>query len=519
MALRVDNDQPQPDDATGASSGVKTWLTLIEAYDREFDAWNKRCDKIARIYAEQRKTEGSIERHMSMLWSNISTLQPAIYAKCPEASVNRRFKDDDPVARTASELVERCIKYTFDDDDFDSGMISVRDEFLLFGRGSKWVRYEAELEPLEDEGGNPLNERGEPLDPDAEDEQGERIAGEAIHYDFVTRRDFGHSVARTWREVNTVWRKVYMTRDELIERFGEEKGKLVSLDHKRDEDTATATGEDTEAKATIYEIWDKPSHKVVFIAKMGDKVLEETGPYLRLKGFFPCPKPAYGTLRPHSLVPVPDYVFYQDQVEEIDDLTARIGHLTDQLKIAGLFPSGAGDSTAAIERIAQPGVENVLVPVPNWSQFKEGGGTRGLIEWWPVDMVIKVLEGCFQTRKQLIDDVYQITGISDIMRGDGDANETASAQNLKSQWGSVRIRDRQKVLAKFARDCARIAADIIADKFQPETLLQMSNLQLPTQAYLDQQAMMQQQAALQQQAMQAQQMPPQAAPQPQLMGG
>ena len=154
-------------------------------------------------------------------------------------------------------------------------MISVRDEFLLFGRGAKWVRYEAELAPLEDEAGNPLNERGEPLDPDAEDEQGERIAGEAIHYDFVTRRDFGHSVARTWREVNTVWRKVYMTRDELIERFGEEKGKLVSLDHKRDEDTATATGEDTEAKATIYEIWDKPSHKVISSPRWATRCLRK----------------------------------------------------------------------------------------------------------------------------------------------------------------------------------------------------------------------------------------------------
>jgi hypothetical protein len=527
------DDAKQPQDGDGASKPLRKWLGMIDQYDREFDAWNQRCDKIDRIYSEERRRSGSTERHMALLWSNVSTLQPAVYAKQPEPSVNRRFKDDDPVARTACELVERCLKYTFDDNDFDANMLTVRDGLLLHGRGASWVRYEASFEPLTDENGAPLNKRGEPmgddeddeakgqpLDPNPDDEQGEKVAGEEICYDYVDRKDFGHSVARTWKEVTTVWRKVYMDRDKLIDRFGEDKAKTVSLDHKRDDGQQTTPADQldgTEAKATVYEIWDKPSQKVIFIAKAGTEILEESDPYLELKGFFPCPKPAYGTLRPRSLVPVPDYVFYQDQVEEVDELTARIGALTDQLKIVGLYSSGSGDSSAAIESIAKPGVENIMVPVPNWAQFKDGGGTKGMIEWWPVEQVIIVLKGCFETRKQLIEDIYQITGISDIMRGDGDANETASAQNLKSQWGSVRIRDRQKILAKFARDCSRIAAEIIADKFQPETLLQMSNMKLPTQAFLDQQAMMAQQQALIAQQQQAPMAPPPGA-QPQPMG-
>jgi hypothetical protein len=80
------------------------------------------------------------------------------------------------------------------------------------------------------------------------------------------------------------------------------------------------------------------------------------------------------------------------------------------------------------------------------------------------------LQACFEARKQLISDVYQITGISDIVRGDTDPHETKGAQQLKSQWGSIRLRDRQKEIARFARDLARIMGEVIADKFQPDTL-------------------------------------------------
>lgn len=518
-----DKTKAQLDDEEKA----RRWLKVIDTYDREFRPWTQRCEKIIKIYTEKRRTEGTTVRRMSLLWSNISVLQPAIYAKMPEPNVTRRFKDDDPVARTASEMVERAIHYTFDDADFDGVMRGVRDDFLLVARGTAWVRYDADFSPLMGEDGNPLNKAGAPLN-DGE-EAGEQLEGEHVCWDYVNWRDFGHNVARTWQEVTTVWRKVYMSREDGLKRFGKEFAK-VDLDHKVGDDSDTKNSESqAPAKATVYEIWDRPSNKVIFLAKGGKVILEETEPYLQFKDFFPCPKPTYGTLETASLIPVPDYVFYQDQAEEIDDLTARIGALLDQLKVAGFYPASASDSSEAIQQIAMKGVENVLIPIPNWNQFKEGGGASGMIEWWPVEQVIKVLEGCFTARKQLIDDVYQITGISDIMRGEGDKNETATAQNIKSQWGSVRIRDRQAEMANFARQAARLTAEIVSEQFQPETLMAMTNIKLPTQAELDQQALMAQIEAIKAQALQAQQQPmggmgehmppqmPQAMPQPGMM--
>lgn len=509
------DDDNKPSAGKDDEAKARRWLKVIDTYDREFKSWHTRCEKIIKIYTEKRRGEGTEVRRMSLLWSNISVLQPAIYAKMPQPNVSRRFKDDDPVARTASEMVERAIHYTFDDADFDGVMRGVRDDYLLVGRGTAWVRYDAEFSPLMGEDGSALNKAGAPLNDG--DEAGEQLEGEHVCWDYVNWRDFGHNVARTWQEVTTVWRKVYMSKADGEKRFGKKKFESVELDHKVGDDTETRNTESQQpAKATVYEIWDKPSNKVIFLAKGGKALLEETEPYLEFKGFFPCPNPCYGTLETASLIPVPDYVFYQDQLEEIDDLTARIGALLDQLKVAGFYPASATDSSEAIQQIAMKGVENVLIPIPNWNQFKEGGGASGMIEWWPVDQVIKVLEGSFTARKQLIDDVYQITGISDIMRGEGDKHETATAQNIKSQWGSVRIRDRQAEMANFAKQAARLTAEIISEQFQPQTLMDMTNMKLPTQAELDQQALEQQIMALKAQAQPQQpQQPPMGQPMPQ----
>ena len=243
-------------------------------------------------------------------------------------------------------------------------------------------------------------------------------------------------------------------------------------------------------------------------------MLEHGAPYLKLDGFFPCPKPAYATLTTDSLAPVPDYVYYQDQAEEIDTLTARIGALQQALKLVGFYPAGPqGEGAPEVERAMAPGFENKLIAVKSWDAFTKGNGGAPVV-WLPVEQVGNLLKGCVELRQQLIQDIYQIVGISDIMRGDADAAETATAQSIKAQYGSIRIRERQQELARFSRDVVRLMAQIICDNFQPETLLKMTNMSLPSEAELQQQALMQQQQALMQQAQQAR-MQQMQAPQPQ----
>lgn len=482
------------------------WLEIIDKHETAFEAWRTRCRKIEAIYTESRRKSTTTKRRYAMLWANISTLQPTIYARVPKPVVTRRFKDKDKVARKAGELIERGLVYDIDTEDFDAVVKKARDDLLLYSRGTSWNRYDAEFEPMMDPATQApaVDDEGKPV---------EKISKERVVTDFVHWYDFGHAFGRVWEEVPQVWRKVYMDRAELIKRFGEEKGKEIPLDHGPKANKDSNEHKDAKTKATIYELWDKVSKMVYWIARGHAEICDKKPPLVDLQRFFPCPKPMYGTLSTDSLVPIPDYVYYQDQSEEIDALTSKIDKLLDSLKLVGFYPAGT-EGTAAIIKAMKPDSTDLLVPVAGWNAFSERGGSAQ-IQWVPIDIVIKVLEGCYNSRDRLIQDIYQIMGLSDIQRGQTDPNETAEAQSLKSQYGSQRTQERQKVVQEFARDNLRIIGEIMAEKFQPETLMMMTGMKIPTadevkQFLLKQQLEQQAQAqaiAAQQAAAQQQQMP------------
>lgn len=477
------------------------WIQEINLAESDCEQWWRSGDVVIRRYKNaDRNGKGganaalSPQRRYAILWSNVQTLGPAIYAKKPIPVVSRRFKDEDPVGKVASEVLERCLLYTLDAYDFDERMFEVRQDYLLPGRGQVWVRYvphmrqvNAEADPElgegqadedgQNEGPGPdetvTHEAGEPP------EVNEEVEYEEVLCDHVAWKEFLTNPCREWADVRWVSRRVYMTRQELIERFGEKIGKEVPLDSANKGDDKESDDPDSKfKKACVYEIWDKPSRKAYWINKgLTGKPLDVRDDPLKLSGFFPCPSPLNATTAQDSSLPIPDYVFYQDQAEELDELTSRIGKLQDALRMVGFY---AGEMKTQLQRVFSPGNENKLIPIDTYDAFKESGGVKGLIEWVPVDMVMMTLKGCYEARQQVISDIYQITGISDIIRGESDPNSTATAERLKGQWGSLRVRDRQKDVQKFARDVIRIKGEIIAEHYSIETMRAISGVKLLT---------------------------------------
>ncbi|MGO8073524.1 hypothetical protein AB9F41_13535 [Rhizobium leguminosarum] len=515
------------------------WQQELERAQRYFKSWHDRCVKIEKIYLDQQSDQtNAAKRRFPMLWANTSVLQPAVYARVPQPVVERRFKDAQPVARMASELVERNLAYMGDEADIDSIMRAVRDDFLLCARGTVWLRYEADFEPL-DMGVQPSDApangglpeglfSGLPagllggLPGGGMGEDGgappEAISDERVCIDYVHWSDFLHSPARRWKDVTWVARRVPMTDEELEKRFGPDA--MTSLQAQAagsNKGTNQTERAENEGKTHVWEIWCKSENYTVWIADGAPVALEVSEPPLDLTHFWPCPRPAYGTMSTSSLIPVPDYVYYQQQCDEIDLLTKRVNKLTDQLRLKVFYPSGDGAISPAIEKAMRPENDTVMVPIPEWAAFTDKGGSKAIVTL-PIDEVQKVIIACIQARKQLIEDVYQITGISDIVRGDTQASETATAQRIKSQWGSIRIRDRQSELARFARDIIRLAGEIICDQFQPETLMLVSGIKLPTMAEKQQvqMQMQQMQMAAQQAAARAEQMGQPAPPPPRM---
>ena len=447
--------------ADGPSRSARPWLRALEEAERVFAPWQEVCDNIDRLYADLEKLRaGSTERQMQIFWANMEVLKPAIYARPPVPVVTGRFRDRKPLTRHASEILERCLVSGFDAEDINASMILARNDLAAYGRGVIWPRYEA-------------------------DERGERVC-----FDHVDRRDFVHDPARKWKEVGWTARRTYHSREEMRTRFeatSDGVWKRANYEQRKIDDRSEKSGEE---KAAVWEIWHKRKRLVVWVSPGVDDVLDVAEPFLTLENFFPCPKPAYSTLEPGTLRPVPDFLYYRDQVEEINELTARISALSEALRLKGFYAGGSEDIAGAIQTaIAQQDNNAILIPVPNFASLG-GAGLRDAIVWLPVDQIATVITQLVALRRQMIDDVYQITGLSDIMRGATNPNETLGAQQLKSQYGSVRIRDRQEALVRLARDVSRVAGEIMAENFQPQTLLAMSQYdEAPSAASIQQQVM------------------------------
>ena len=433
---------------------AERWLQELRMAKKEDEKWVKRGKKIIRRYRDDRQGYSDTAKRYNILWANIQTLFPSMYGKTPQAQVERRHKDQDPVGRTASQILERALQYELDNyRDFDHAMRSAIMDRLLPGRGVAWVRFETK---------------------DVIQSDGTPLPQSFACVDTVYWEDFRCSPARTWEEVTWVARRVYMTRRDGLERFGD-RFENVPLTHEPiGLDEMVKNGEDVShlKKAQVWEIWDKSTHKVCWVAEGGQEALDQIDDPYGLDSFWPCPKPLYATQTTDTLVPIPDYALYQDQAEEIDLLTQRINMLVKALKVVGVYDA----SQASIQRMMNEGVDNTLIPVDTWAAFSEKGGIKGTVDFLPLDSVVGALQQCYAAREQAKQVIYEVTGLSDIIRGASMASETATAQQIKSQFASLRLRDMQRNVALFATELLKIKGQLMADLYSPDQLVEMSGI-------------------------------------------
>ena len=145
---------------------------------------------------------------------------------------------------------------------------------------------------------------------------------------------------------------------------------------------------------------------------------------LQLDGFFPCPKPMAANVTSSNFMPRADYIFAQDQFNELDEINTRITWLTRAAKVVGVYDK----ASEGIQRVFNQGAENQMIPVDNWAMFAERGGIKGQIDWIPIDQVVNAIDHLRQYRQDKVQQIYEVLGISDIMRGSSKASETAAAQ-------------------------------------------------------------------------------------------
>ena len=451
---------------------AQRWKAEMAYSNAKINPWIKKGEEVRKAYLDQRLSEDVPATRLNLFHSNVLTLKSMMYGRVPKVDVDRRYLDpDDDAARVACEIAERVLNVDIEEaaEDFSNVMRNCLENRLLPGFGMCRLKYD--FEEQEEQKPALLDDMGTELAPAYIETS---IKDEWVDTLYVNWKDNRWSPCRTFTELRWWAFREYLDKDEVIDRFGEEIAKEMNYSAKSPIETETGSHkQEVWSKCEIWEIWDKRTKKVFWWTPEYPKILDAKDDPLNLVGFWPFPPPLVANLTTDEFMPVPDYVIAQDLYREIDKLQERIKNLTEAVKVVGAYDKTAGSS---LGQMLKPGTENQMIPVDNWAMFSEKGGVKGVMDFLPLEEVITTLEKLTDVQEAKIEQLYQITGMSDLMRG-ANTGDSATADAIKAKFGSIRLQALQDEFSRFASDTQRIKLEIIAKVYSPQTLLTASNIQ------------------------------------------
>lgn len=441
---------------------AKDWNKQIQRAEKFLDKFQEKGRKVYKRYEDERDGANSFVKLVNIFYSNVNTLKESLFNSLPKADVSQIHKGDynDDVARVAALITKRALDYEIEcAPSFREAMEMATLDRLVPGIGQVWLSFDMDLD------GDDNPQAGT-----------EKITVETVHW-----CDFIYEPARRWSKVGWVGRKLHYTEDEFIEEFGEEALQQAGAISGEGSDNAWRPEDVDKDKICVYEIWDKKTKKVYFIRKGMEKPLSEKDDPYKLKDFFPCPRPLVANINGNRFLPISDFYMAQDQYNQLDVLYARMSLIIDAIKVAGMYNSEYGNEMKNMLN----GNQNVMIPCDNWAMMAEKGGLKGNMDWYPVDQVAQVLSH-LQTQFEAIKGLLaEVSGMSDIVRGDTNQYETAKAQQIKAQFASVRLNGYQRDVSIFFSDVISIIADLIFGLYSDEKIMAIAGpLQEPDMEYL-----------------------------------
>lgn len=429
---------------------IESWLKKLETAEKKWQDYHDLIEEIRAYYKNDKK-----KNKQNIFWSSIETLKPFLYFKQPKPYIERKEKTANPVSHLACKIIEKALDWNLSQFDFDGVMKYVRNDFLLSGMGICFEKYKPTFKKIEQEVQG-FDEQGNIV---VEIMQAEVLDSESVETLYIDPIDFiaDSDKVGIWEDCTWFARVIHMTRQEVIEQFGEEfEIYLVDTDEEKDRKKQTK----------VYEIFDKASKKTLYLCKdVIGKFLKETDDVLKVSGFYPMPKPLMATTTNDSLIPVPDYSEIKAMLEELDGITLRMRKTMQALKVSGAYNNSFPELKNILDK------EVALISLSDFAKLKEAGGIQGIIDFMPIEQYITALQALTAARQDVVARIYEITGVSDIMRGNSDPNETATAVKKKTNFGTLRNQDRQNNMQRFISDLLKIKAEIICEQFTDETLM------------------------------------------------
>ena len=456
-------DESSSEETGSRSQKVRFWLSEIEAAKRREKDFRKQGVRVREIY-DGTKSETT---PFNILYSNVETIFPSLYSAVPRPVVQRRFKDDNQAAFAAAQAGQRMLEFQLDTnvdgyETFHDGMKAAVMDALLPGRGVATVKYDYEA-------------------------KGDVLKSQLICLGSKSWNRVYFGYARKWSKVPWLAFEIDVDKEEATALFGKEKAaKMRYSTDSEDAENEHGSKKNADEKslgemklARVYQIWDKAGgRKVRYVSSDYPwGYLKEEDDTLGLTGFYPTPKPLQFIEKTDDLVPTSMYTLYENQARELNRITTRINKLVDAMKARGIYDSTMdGDLQNLMEA-----EENELIPAGKELGAIAEKGLNAAIWFMPLDVLQKTLQQLYVSREQTKQVIYEIIGISDILRGTSKASETLGAQQIKNQWGSLRLKPKQAEVQRYARDLLRIMLEIAAKHLTEDQWAEMTGLPYLTQ--------------------------------------
>lgn len=448
------------------------WVREFAAARKPLESWWSKGDTIdAEFRNEAGDTYSDFDTRLPLFASDVNTMVAMLFGQVPKAAVTRIFGDSaDDKARVAGVIGQRLLNTDVSrkGDSFVQVLRAGLMDYFLPGFHLAMYRYDTG-EIASEEVAAEMDETGKEMVPAYSKES--RPKEDAV-LDYTWWKDWLWGPAKITNDVPWWARRAKMTRAELVKRFGA-IGKMVPL-----QKTSDGT-EDPWSRADIWEIYEEATENVYWFCEAYDTCLDIKHNPLGLEGFYPFPEPLVANLTTSKVVPRPYYALHQDQYRQINRLMSRIRELVEAVSVKGAYDAANKEELMGF---LEPTSRNKLIPVKNFGAWREKGGMAGIIDYFPLDMVVQaitVLQGQLVAE---IDLLHQATGFADIMRGEAtQAGATATEQRVKARTGSVRIQRLQDEIARYATDLLCIKFEIIAKHFAPETIYERANVRFMSQ--------------------------------------
>lgn len=448
------------------------WLRELEASKKEREQTDKVAQEALKRYRDERGSGKSDTRAYNIFFSTTDIKLAALYAHLPKADIKRRFDDaDDDTARVASNVLQRVISYELECGDFDTTFKQVIFDAKVPGMGVAWLRLDQDEQQVQVEQ-PPVVDPMTGMQYPQEHILQSQITHQEACIDYVAWDDFYWAPCKVWTLCPWVARRIPMDKQAIKHRFGDtcppEVLSNLAFASKPDKSQSLGPKNQIEPTVDVYEFWDKERRLVFWISPGAEIPLDVKQDTNDFEHFFPTPQRPLGRFDTANTQPISDYKLVRGKYVELDELNVRCNELRKALKLNFVYDA----SNPELKELYATTAENQGIGVKNWAAFmSDKGGLSGSVQFTPLEPIASAFATASAQLDRIKNEIYEVEGISDFVRGAATPYETATATNAKSAQSFGRFAAQQQEVAKYAEELLRMKAHLICRFYTPEQIM------------------------------------------------